>query len=100
MSPRVAALAEPLAVALHGITRSGMVGVTRAMVFGAGPIGALTIAALVAMGLGPVVVVEPGERRRRLAADLGAAEVLHPSELETFPRGSPSASRRARSTSC
>ncbi len=84
MSPRVAALAEPLAVALHGITRSGMVRGDAAMVFGAGPIGALTIAALAAMDLGPVVVVEPGERRRRLAADLGASEVLDPTELETY----------------
>ncbi|MGD0378539.1 MAG: alcohol dehydrogenase catalytic domain-containing protein [Acidimicrobiales bacterium] len=89
MSPRVAALAEPLAVALHGITRSGMVRGDSAMVFGAGPIGALTIAALVAKGLGPVVVVEPGEARRRLATDLGATDVLHPAELETFPPWEP-----------
>jgi 2-desacetyl-2-hydroxyethyl bacteriochlorophyllide A dehydrogenase len=85
MSPRVAALAEPLAVALHGITRSGIVPGDAAMVFGAGPIGALTIAALVAKDLGPVVVVEPGQRRRRLAAELGASEVLDPGELEMFP---------------
>jgi (R,R)-butanediol dehydrogenase/meso-butanediol dehydrogenase/diacetyl reductase len=84
LSPRVAALAEPLAVALHGITRSGIGPGDAAMVFGAGPIGALTIAALVADGVGPVVVVEPGEQRRRLAADLGASEVLHPTELETY----------------
>jgi (R,R)-butanediol dehydrogenase/meso-butanediol dehydrogenase/diacetyl reductase len=89
MSPRVAALAEPLAVALHGITRSGMVKGDTAMVFGAGPIGALTIAALAAMDMGPVVVVEPGERRRRLAADLGASEVLDPTELETYPPWEP-----------
>ncbi len=89
MSPRVAALAEPLAVALHGITRSGMVRGDAAMVFGAGPIGALTIAALEAMDLGPVVVVEPGERRRRLAADLGASEVLDPTVLETYPPWEP-----------
>ncbi|HEY5024066.1 MAG TPA: alcohol dehydrogenase catalytic domain-containing protein [Acidimicrobiales bacterium] len=89
MSPRVAALAEPLAVALHGITRSGMGRDDTAMVFGAGPIGALTIAALMAMDMGPVVVVEPGERRRRLAADLGAAEVLDPTELETYPPWEP-----------
>ena len=100
MSPRVAALAEPLAVALHGITRSGMASGDTAMVFGAGPIGALTIAALVAMGLGPVVVVEPGERRQRLAADLGAAAVLHPSELETFPPWEPERQSGAPSTSC
>jgi 2-desacetyl-2-hydroxyethyl bacteriochlorophyllide A dehydrogenase len=89
LSPRVAALAEPLAVALHGITRSGIVPDDASMVFGAGPIGALTIAALVAEGMGPVTVVEPGERRRRLAADLGAAEVLDPSELETYPPWEP-----------
>jgi (R,R)-butanediol dehydrogenase/meso-butanediol dehydrogenase/diacetyl reductase len=89
MSPRVAALAEPLAVALHGITRSGMVKGDAAMVFGAGPIGALTIAALVAMDMGPVIVVEPGERRRRLATELGATEVLDPTELETFPPWEP-----------
>jgi (R,R)-butanediol dehydrogenase/meso-butanediol dehydrogenase/diacetyl reductase len=89
MSPRVAALAEPLAVALHGITRSGMVRGDTAMVFGAGPIGALTIAALAAMDLGPVVVVEPGERRRRLALDLGASEVLDPTDLETYPPWEP-----------
>lgn len=89
MSPRVAALAEPLAVALHGITRSGIVPGDAAMVFGAGPIGALTIAALVAKRIGPVVVVEPGARRRILAADLGATEVLDPAELETFPPWEP-----------
>jgi len=89
MSPRVAALAEPLAVALHGITRSGAVRGDSAMVFGAGPIGALTIAALVAKGIGPVVVVEPGETRRRLAAELGAAEVLAPGDLETYPPWEP-----------
>ena len=63
ISPREAALAEPLAVALHGITRSGIVRATRAMVIGAGPIGALTIAALVARGIGPVTAVEPSEKR-------------------------------------
>jgi len=89
MSPRVAALAEPLAVALHGITRSGITGGDSAMVFGAGPIGALTIAALVARGIGPVLVVEPGEPRRRLAEGLGATEVLDPAQLETFPPWQP-----------
>jgi (R,R)-butanediol dehydrogenase/meso-butanediol dehydrogenase/diacetyl reductase len=91
MTPRVAALAEPLAVALHGITRSGIVAGDCAMVFGAGPIGALTIAALVAMGMGPVIVVEPGARRRQLADALGATEVLEPSALDVFPPWHPEA---------
>jgi (R,R)-butanediol dehydrogenase/meso-butanediol dehydrogenase/diacetyl reductase len=89
MDPRVAALAEPLAVALHGITRAELQPGDSVMVFGAGPIGALSIAALVALGIEPVVVIEPGARRRALAADLGAHEVLEPSSLETFPPWEP-----------
>lgn len=89
LSLREAALAEPLAVALHGITRSGIVQGDSAMVIGAGPIGALTIAALVARGIGPVTAVEPGERRKELARALGAASVLDPSELPLFPPWEP-----------
>jgi (R,R)-butanediol dehydrogenase/meso-butanediol dehydrogenase/diacetyl reductase len=89
LTARQAALAEPLAVALHGITRAGVVADDSVMVIGAGPIGALSIAALVARGTGPVVAVEPGERRRELARRLGATEVLHPDDLETFPAWEP-----------
>ncbi len=89
LTARQAALAEPLAVALHGITRSGVSLGDSVMVIGAGPIGALSIAALVARGIGPVVAVEPGERRRRLALDLGADEVLDPSDLQVFPAWEP-----------
>ncbi|HEY7948027.1 MAG TPA: alcohol dehydrogenase catalytic domain-containing protein [Acidimicrobiales bacterium] len=88
LSARHAALAEPLAVALHGITRSGLVDGDAAMVFGAGPIGALTIAALVARGIA-VTVVEPGEGRRELARQLGASEVIAPDDLETYPPWEP-----------
>jgi threonine dehydrogenase-like Zn-dependent dehydrogenase len=84
LSMREAALTEPLAVALHGITRSQVTADDTIMVFGAGPIGALTIAALRARGFGPISVVEPGARRRELALKLGASEVLDPSELELF----------------
>jgi threonine dehydrogenase-like Zn-dependent dehydrogenase len=85
LSMREAALAEPLAVALHGITRSGVGVEDSVMVFGTGPIGALTIAALVAKGITAVTAVEPSESRRDLARALGAERVAHPSELETFP---------------
>lgn len=84
LSMREAALAEPLAVALHGITRSAIEVGRSAMVMGAGPIGALTVATLVARGIGPVTVVEPVESRQLLARDLGAAAVVHPAELPTF----------------
>ena len=89
LSARHAALAEPLAVALHGITRSGVAPGDRAMVFGAGPIGALTIAALRAMGVDDVTVVEPSAGRQALARQVGATEVIDPSELETFPSWEP-----------
>jgi threonine dehydrogenase-like Zn-dependent dehydrogenase len=89
LTARQAALAEPLAVALHGITRSGVVPGDTVMVIGAGPIGALSIAALVARGIGPVIAVEPGARRQQLARDLGANEVLAPDDLETFPAWEP-----------
>jgi 2-desacetyl-2-hydroxyethyl bacteriochlorophyllide A dehydrogenase len=89
LSLREAALAEPLAVALHGITRAGLHAGDSAMVFGAGPIGALTIAALVARRIGPVTAVEPGQKRRELAAALGADVVVQPSELESFPPWEP-----------
>lgn len=89
LTARQAALAEPLAVALHGMTRSGVAPGDTVMVIGAGPIGALSIAALVARGIGPVIAVEPGERRKQLARDLGATEVLDPADLETFPPWEP-----------
>jgi threonine dehydrogenase-like Zn-dependent dehydrogenase len=89
ITTRQAALAEPLAVALHGITRSGAVVGDSVMVIGAGPIGALSIAALVARGFGPVIAVEPGGRRQQLARSLGAAEVLHPDDLALFPAWEP-----------
>ena len=76
-------------MALHGITRSQVAAGDTVLIMGAGPIGALSLAALKAKGLGPVTVAEPGERRRELARRLGADEVVDPSELETFPRWEP-----------
>lgn len=81
LEPRAATLAEPLAVALHGITRSGIRPGQRALVLGAGPIGALTIAALRAMGVDDVACAEPAEPRRALARAVGAAAVRHPADL-------------------
>lgn len=88
LSPRAAALAEPLAVALHGITRAGLNGDDTVMIFGAGPIGALALAALVAQGR-TATVVEPSDSRRQLAARLGAEAVVQPGELPRFERHQP-----------
>ncbi|HEV3227762.1 MAG TPA: alcohol dehydrogenase catalytic domain-containing protein [Acidimicrobiales bacterium] len=82
LSLRAAALAEPLAVALHGITNSKIEPGERALVLGAGPIGALTIAALKALGIDDVKVSEPSPLRQDLARRLGATVVIAPNELE------------------
>ena len=59
------------------------------MVFGAGPIGALSVAALQSMGVTDITVVEPHGGRRRLAADLGVSAVVDPADLEVFPSWEP-----------
>jgi 2-desacetyl-2-hydroxyethyl bacteriochlorophyllide A dehydrogenase len=79
---RAAALAEPLAVALHAITRSGIEAGRRALVSGAGPLGLLVIAALRARGVDDVTVSEPVAYRRERAGRVGATRLLHPDELE------------------
>jgi threonine dehydrogenase-like Zn-dependent dehydrogenase len=79
---RVAALAEPLAVALHGITLAGVRAGERALVTGAGPIGMLVLAALRARGVVDVSVSEPSPLRRELALRVGARRALAP---EAFP---------------
>ena len=79
---RAAALAEPLAVALHGITLAGVKPGQRALVTGVGPIGALTLAALRAKGVEDITVSEPLPLRRELAAKLGASRVVEPDALD------------------
>jgi threonine dehydrogenase-like Zn-dependent dehydrogenase len=82
IDPRAAALAEPLSVALHGIHQGGTQPDHRVLVFGAGPIGALSIAALRAMGVEDVRCVEPSPSRQELAAAVGATRVLQPDDLD------------------
>ncbi len=78
---RQAALTEPLAVALHGITQARVEPGHRVIVFGAGPIGALTVAALAARGVADITVVEPAPARQALARAIGATRVVAPDEL-------------------
>jgi len=79
---RAAALAEPLAVALHAIGQADLLGDERVLVFGAGPIGALATAALHAAGHNDVRVCEPSPLRQDLARRLGAAWVGGPDDLD------------------
>jgi 2-desacetyl-2-hydroxyethyl bacteriochlorophyllide A dehydrogenase len=85
LSLRDAALAEPLAVAMHGITRSQIQPGQSALITGAGPIGMLTLAALRAQGIEDITVSEPAESRRARARKVGASNVVAPDEL-TIPK--------------
>lgn len=75
----LAALAEPLAVSVHAVERSGLEPGQSVAVFGGGPIGILTALVARERGAGSVVVVEPNEWRADVARDLGF-EVLPPDE--------------------
>lgn len=79
---RTAALAEPLAVALHAIGRSGVRPGQRTLVSGAGPLGMLIVAALRAMGVDEVTVSEPRANRRERALRVGATAAVEPAELQ------------------
>ena len=76
------ALIEPLAVAYHAVRLSGLAPGGTAAVFGSGPIGLVTTAALKAAGAGKVIVVEPAAVRKAKAPAAGANEVLDPTEVD------------------
>jgi threonine dehydrogenase-like Zn-dependent dehydrogenase len=72
---RLAVLTEPLAVAVAALREEAVAAGDRVLVVGAGPIGLLSVYAAGAAGA-EVTVAEPLAARRRLAAGLGAAQVL------------------------
>jgi 2-desacetyl-2-hydroxyethyl bacteriochlorophyllide A dehydrogenase len=74
LSLQTAALAEPTAVAVHDVRRSGLAAGERAVVVGAGPIG-LLIANVARSAGAEVVVFEPSERRRQIVESLGLVAV-------------------------
>jgi (R,R)-butanediol dehydrogenase/meso-butanediol dehydrogenase/diacetyl reductase len=87
LDPRVAALSEPLAVALHGITVAALPGDPaglRVLVSGSGPLGLLVIAALRDRGV-TCIVAEPAAARRETALAAGAAAAVDPADLPAVP---------------
>lgn len=76
MSWEAAALAEPLAVALHAVRRSGAKSSDRVAVFGAGPIGLGIIFFLRREGIEDIVAVDVSSGRLERARRLGAGTVV------------------------
>jgi (R,R)-butanediol dehydrogenase / meso-butanediol dehydrogenase / diacetyl reductase len=80
------ALVEPIAVGLRAVRQSGIQAGQTALVFGGGPIGAVTVQCLRAMGAGQILVSEVSDARKRKALDIGADAVIDPSEEDVVER--------------
>lgn len=72
-----AALAEPLSVGLHAITRAGTVFGKRVLVTGCGPIGALLIAGLRRAGAAQIVAADIADLPLACALKMGADQAIN-----------------------
>ena len=72
-----AALAEPLSVGLHAISRAGSVLGQQVLVTGCGPIGSLLIGALRRAGAARIVAADIAELPLQCARSMGADETIH-----------------------
>ncbi|GAA6043935.1 hypothetical protein JCM8097_000910 [Rhodosporidiobolus ruineniae] len=78
----IAALAEPLSVSWHAVACSKFQAGETALVIGAGPIGALCVRVLKALGASKVFVSEPTTTRAEIATACGADAVFNPLEVD------------------
>lgn len=83
---RIAALTEPMAVALHAVRRGDVGRKQVAYVIGCGPIGLGVIAMLKATGVRTVVASDLSPGRRALATAMGADVVVDPAEESPYSR--------------
>jgi len=82
LSPSVAALTEPMAVAIHGLDRGGLVRGERVLVLGAGAVGLVSLVAAQSMGACEVWVTARHPHQAELAKKLGATRVLREDEAD------------------
>jgi (R,R)-butanediol dehydrogenase/meso-butanediol dehydrogenase/diacetyl reductase len=75
-----AALAEPVAVAVHAVRRAPTILGASVLVLGGGPIGLAILAAVRAAGASVTAVSEPSARRRDTAGRLGATALIDPTD--------------------
>lgn len=73
-----ATLIEPTAVAVHGVKKAYPVKNERVFIFGAGPIGLLTLQVLKAYDARQLIVADISQFRLELAKELGAHHVINP----------------------
>ena len=80
----VAAMCEPLAVAMHGVNRMQVKAGDKAVVFGCGPIGLGMVLWLVDRGITDVIAFDLAPERRERALALGARAALDPTSGDLF----------------
>ena len=76
VSDEVAAMIEPLAVAVHSCKRSRVTVGSRVLVTGAGPIGIYTLMSAKAYGATKVVIIDINQERLNLAKEFGADHAI------------------------
>lgn len=86
---RHAALTEPMAVGIHAVNKSAITPGETALVIGCGPIGIAIIAALKMRGVETVVAADYSDKRRELAATMGAHTTLNPAQGSPFDSAQP-----------
>ncbi|KAI0437950.1 dehydrogenase [Xylaria telfairii] len=82
ISMELGALIEPLAVAWHAVSESGIKAGQTCMVCGTGPIGLAIIQCLKAIDVGEIIAVEVAARRQELAKQFGATHILDPTQVD------------------
>ncbi len=87
IDPRVGALAEPIAVAVHGLRRGGFEPGQRLLVIGAGSIGLVTLLCARALGARDVGITARHAHQAALAREFGATRVLAESEATSAALG-------------
>jgi L-idonate 5-dehydrogenase len=85
VSTRHAAVAEPLGVAIHAVNRAGGIAGKRVLVNGAGPIGALVIAAARHAGAAHITASDVSEQSLAVARAMGADDVVNVADGGTLP---------------
>ncbi len=81
-----AVLAQPFAVALHGLRRARVRDGAGVAILGVGGIGGFLIAGAVARGANPVIAIDINEERLRGAEALGATHVINPAREDVKQR--------------
>jgi hypothetical protein len=89
LDPQHASLAEPMAVGLHAVNKSGIQPGESALVLGCGPIGIAVVAALRIHGVEAIVAADFSPKRRELAATTGAHQTIDPAQGSPFDTAKP-----------